>query len=90
MDGAGHRASAAGPGGPAPAAPAPGGEEDTMRLYAVFQNSFNKIASTPGGAAPGTAFRNIDFIWKFDAEIETTKNIQMKKQVCTRSYRTLV
>ena len=60
MDGAGHRASAGGPGGPAPppgAGPgAPGGgggEEDTMRLYAVFQNSFNKIASTPGGG-PGT------------------------------------
>ena len=61
MDGGAHRASAGGPGGPAPPAGAGGpgapvgggGEEDTMRLYAVFQNSFNKIASTPGGG-PGT------------------------------------
>ena len=53
MDGAGHRASAGGPGAPGGAPPGGGGggggEEDTMRLYAVFQNSFNKIASTPGG-----------------------------------------
>jgi hypothetical protein len=41
MDGSGHRAGAPG-----------GGEEDTMRLYQVFQNSFNKITSKDGTAYP--------------------------------------
>ena len=51
-----------GPGGPSAATPSGGGGadggEDTMRLYSVFQNSFNKIASG-GGPGKSQPVRNI-------------------------------
>ncbi len=56
MDGAGHhRGASASAAAGAPGA-GRGGEDDTMRLYAVFQDSFNKIKDGPStGYPPGAA-----------------------------------
>ena len=59
-----------GPGGPSSAAATPSGGgdggEDTMRLYSVFQNSFNKIASGGGPGKSLTLFSK-HLMWHHDS-----------------------